>query len=369
LKSMRFFLFHLILSSLLSQFLSCTTNNDCQLNGVCTSSKCLCDSGWEGDGCGILSLIPAKTNAGFRQSDSYSWCGTVIPDSKTTGLYHLFASEMGDHCNLDVWRTDSQIVQATSQGDPTGPYTRQNVTVAPEAHNPQAIQAPDGTYIIFDSYGGPVACPTKTNTTTCTSITHCPCVGPGVGNFTFHYATTPAGPWSSSTVSMPYPCYSCNLTPTPWFHPNGTLFIIFHCDDDATHSQCDLTMVQAPSWKGPYSMVNNGKSIWSVTQSPGHPEDPFLWMDKRGGWHIIMHNGPHGIHVYSHDGLTWTIANNNTAPYPYTTNITTVSGVVTVNRRERPWMLLNSAGNPTLLVTSVEPQSGPDYTHAQAINA
>jgi len=81
-----------------------------------------------------------------------------------------------------------------------------------------------------------------------------------------------------------------------------------------------------------------------------------------------MHNGAHGIHIYSTNGLTWTIANNNTAPYPYTTNITTTSGIVTVNRRERPWMLLNTAGNPTHLVTSVEPQSGNDYTHVQAIN-
>lgn len=39
-----------------------------------------------------------------------------------------------------------------------------------------------------------------------------------------------AGPWLPVNVSMPYPCYSKNLTPSPRFHPNGTLFIVFHCD-------------------------------------------------------------------------------------------------------------------------------------------
>jgi len=358
-----------ILISLSLHLYACTTTEDCQFNGICSNGLCQCDPGWTGSQCGVLNFVPAPLNAGFRQNDSYSWCGTILPDDKTPDLYHLYSSEMGDHCNLNVWRSDSQIVHATSQGSAVGPYKRVELSVAPEAHNPQAIRAPDGTYLLFDSYGGPNACPAKTDPATCSSISFCPCRGPGTGNFTFHTASSPAGPWSEHTVTLNYPCYSCNLTPAPFFHKNGTLFLMFHCDPDNTHNVCDLTMVRAENWKGPYSSVNNGAKVWDSLQSPGHPEDPFLWIDSRGIWHVLLHNGPNGLHIYSQTGLNFTVANKNSGPYPYTTNITTVNGVMAVNRRERPWMLFNSKGYPAVFVSSVEPQSGPDYTHVQALNS
>jgi len=238
------------------------------------------------------------------------------------------------------------------------------VIVYPEAHNPQAIQAPDGTYIIYDSYGGCTA-----TTSNCVSETPCPCTKAGPGNFTLHYSSSPKGPWTKYVAAITYPCYSCNLTPSPLFHPNGTLYIIFHCDADNSHQQCDLTAVSAKTWKGPYDVVKSGQSIWGFNQSDNHPEDPFVWLDVRGDWHILMHNGPHGLHIFSTDGLNYTTANNNQGPYPYTTNITTTNGIDAVNRRERPWFLINEEKNvPTLLVTSVEPKSGNAYTHTQQIN-
>jgi len=342
------------------------------LNGACINQVCKCNSGWEGPVCGVLSLVPVQKNAGFRQADSSSWCGTILVDNQTTSIvYHLYVSEMGDHCTLDqVWRTDSQIVHTTATGDPTGPYTRVDVAVTPEAHNPQARRAPDGTYLLFDSYGGPTSCPTETNKPTCTPIKICPCVPPGNGQFTFHYAANPAGPWTPFSVTMPYPCHSCNLTPSAWFHPNGTLFVMFHCDPDQRHAICDLTMVSAPHWKGPYTMVNNGDSVWNSAQAPGHTEDPFFWIDKNGMWHAIMHNDNHGVHIYSREGLNFTVATlNNSPPYPFTTDITIVGGqVLSVARRERPWLLIDANLNPSLFVTSVLPQGGGrSYTHVQGV--
>jgi len=342
----------------------CTTDHDCQFNGVCIQDRCQCDPGWEGDQCGVLSLVPVKKDAGFRQNSSSSWGGSIFIDPSDPSTFHLYASEMADHCSLDVWRSNSQVVHAVSKGDPTGPYTRVDVAVAPEAHNPQVIRAPDGTYLLFDSYGGPISCPTKT--VNCVTTNYCPCIGRGIAPFTFHSSSSPTGPWTSHKVDMPYPCHSCNLTPSPFFAKNGTLYIMFHCDDDSSHAVCDLTMVMAANWKGPYQMVKGGNPVWFANQSPGHPEDPFMWIDSRNNWHVLMHNGAHGIHVFSTDGLNFTIANNNRAPYPYTTDISVVGGTLHVNRRERPWILMDK-GIPSLLVTSIMPDGGGNtFTHVQS---
>ena len=37
-------------------------------------------------------------------------------------------------------------------------------------------------------------------------------------------------------------------------------------------------------------------------------EDPFMWIDRRGSWHVLyhwMHAGGPGGHSFSSDGITW----------------------------------------------------------------
>ena len=70
---------------------------------------------------------------------------------------------------------------------------------------------------------------------------------------TFHVARSPLGPWTGQTVAMPYPCFTENLAPSPQFHPNGTLYVVFHCDTKAGFAMGDLVMVSAPSWEGPFA--------------------------------------------------------------------------------------------------------------------
>ena len=131
-----------------------------------------------------------------------------------------------------------------------------------EAHNPQAIQSPDGTFLLMDSYNGPDAgCPARVNFTTCHQRCSghaciCPAKMPvgvdgGKGNFTYHISASAAGPWRPITVEMDYPCWGLNLTPSPAFHPNGTMFIAFHCDT----AMGDVVLVSAPTYKGPFTRV------------------------------------------------------------------------------------------------------------------
>lgn len=54
--------------------------------------------------------------------------------------------------------------------------------------------------------------------------------GGGRGWWVFHTAKSARGPWAPVNVSVDFPCFSENLTPSPFFHPNGTLFVVFHCD-------------------------------------------------------------------------------------------------------------------------------------------
>lgn len=335
---------------------ACTVDEDCELNGVCVDGAgCSCDPGWTGDTCGMLDLVPAPSGAGLRQEDWSTWCGTVAQDPES-GEFNMFSSEMGDHGSLSVWKDHSQIIRATSTSA-VGPYTPvknstggQEVVVHQQAHNPMLIQAPDGTYLLYDSYAG--------------EGFRCVDAGPGV----FYYHTSPSlqGPWTLRTMNITYACKSCNLTPTPAFHPNGTFFLMFHCDDDAGHSKCDLTMHRGDSWEGPLEAVNS--RVWDQAQAPGHTEDPFLWIDARGHWHVLLHNGAHGVHLHSRDGLDFTVAKGNQAPWPFTTDISTSDGAFEVHRRERPWMLFED-GSPRLFVSSVQPKEGRTFTHVQEVAA
>jgi len=75
-------------------------------------------------------------------------------------------------CGLGIWITGSRVIHTTSRGSVVGPYTPTGeVAVAGEAHNPQAVRTPDGTYLLMDSYNGPDAgCATKIDYDTCKPV-------------------------------------------------------------------------------------------------------------------------------------------------------------------------------------------------------
>lgn len=206
----------------------------------------------------------------------------------------------------------------------------------------------------------------------------------GPGHYVFHRAPSPTGPWQPVNVSVDFPCWSENLTPSPFFHPNGSLFIVLHCDADASHAICDLAMVRSDAgWKGPFVRVND--RVWSAQGVSPHPEDPFFWL-RRGGasgqdisWHILLHNTPVGIHLYSRDGLNFTlqqqvIGGNPVAPFMYNATVFQTDGTsFKAGRRERPWLLWRrgTTSTPETLVTSMEASEAWPvvFTHVQGVGA
>ena len=74
--------------------LGCSTDYDCSLNGVCTSSVCVCDDGWRGVTCGQLNLLaPAAISPAYVPLNSTSWGGSVVRGPQRN--YHMFVAEMG----------------------------------------------------------------------------------------------------------------------------------------------------------------------------------------------------------------------------------------------------------------------------------
>mmetsp|Transcript_25120 Transcript_25120/g.65524 ORF Transcript_25120/g.65524 Transcript_25120/m.65524 type:complete len:394 (+) Transcript_25120:2-1183(+) len=360
---------------------ACSSDLDCGLLGTCSGGACNCFKGYRGITCAELDLVPAPPTAGLRQRGNHSnWCGTILQDEVDPTKWHMYNSDFAG-CGLGIWITGSRVIHTTAKGSPLGPYTPTGeVAVAGEAHNPQATRAPDGTYLLMDSYNGPDAgCATKIDYATCKPVgcssgfhggnCSCPPKMPhhgqdgGPANFTYHISKSAAGPWSPITVQMEYPCWGLNLTPTPAFHPNGTMYIAFHCDD----AMGDVVLVSAPTFRGPFKAVPTrvrceSKRPTGFGVTP-HPEDPFLWIASNGGaisFHLVLHDNPRGVHWFSPDGITWHLhqkQDEHGTPIPphfYDEHIAYTDGTnVTVGRRERPWMLFNADGSPRALVTSI----------------
>ena len=342
----------------------CATDLDCSLNGVCVGGAlppgggggggggtCVCDAPWHGPSCGLLrrgrTRVPGGGIYGYAAPNATtSWGGNAIAESTNgTVTWHLYASEMaGRDCGLHVWRSQSTVVHATA---PTveGPYTRRATVVGAEAHNPQAIVV-NGSWYLFhigkgDSGGTPKDC-NETTTANAAATANATATataggGGGGGGSTLHVATSPYGPFSPVAGQAPSGCNN----PSPVLHPNGTLFLFCTWSIRASGSGSP----RGP-W-GPATAVrppNTAARTW---------EDPFLWIDARGHFHVLSHtwsalpypsNAISG-HAFSADGGagSWTFS----AVEPYGNVIEHEDG--TAQRfatLERPKLLFTDAARP-----------------------
>jgi len=92
-------------------------------------------------------------------------------------------------------------------------------------------------------------------------------------------------------------------------------------------------------------------------------EDPFLWVDKNGGWHIINHQQSQGnlcgsaeaghscgAHFYARDPRgPWRMSSEAV----YGPNVTLTNGsAASFQTRQRPQLVFNNDGSPSYLFTS-----------------
>ncbi|KAI0908280.1 hypothetical protein F4823DRAFT_498648 [Ustulina deusta] len=341
----------------------CSTDEDCSLNGICSQAKqtCICDAGWRTEDCGELDLYPAVRWSGYNHTnatgpDFYkegagnsSWGGHIIQDPSDKKLFHLITSQIAHGCGLAGWRPFSTIIRAESKTGPRGPYTFAQTLFGTFHHNPTTIYSPaDGKYLLYcigRDIDTPNACESQkfNNTISVSSSTDLKHWGPLEAQL--ENVTNPA-PWPL------------------WSMRNQTQAMLLAVEKNNIYT--------AQNFSGPYHVA-----VEPHNTDPS--EDPFLWQDKRGHWHFLVHylvdidlglKGPRvGAHAHArHWQGPWTF-NNKTLAYNTTVEFTDGTSM-TYYRRERPKLHFSDDGNltPVYLINGVQEfnQSG-SYTLIQPI--
>eukprot|EP01051_Picozoa_sp_SAG22_P010536 SAG22_NODE_954_length_6332_cov_4.111343_3_plen_462_part_00 len=309
---------------------ACSSDADCQLNGVCRSARCDCDAAWQGDDCGRLAFDGDSELAyGGPQSGVSSWGGGPPVFDAATKEYVLFVTEIAHHCGLDQWQHLSTVV-AASAASPAGPFVRRpgKPAITAQAHNPYyAYDARSKTHLIYHIgtgsgavYNSSLHC---TNGTTPASDGQKPSARPGEPVLesgleyseqpNLHAAKSLARPFVKVNFSLP-PGHTAagwgNDNPAPFVFPNGSVLMLSR-KYNGTAAKLKIVphdtiwLVRADSYRGPYELVHDRPlfSDWFAAHGPFNEEDPCIWRDSRGNFHALFHftRG----HAWSADGLTW----------------------------------------------------------------
>jgi hypothetical protein len=255
-----------------------------------------------------------------------SWGGGVTFDHSGDGMYHLFVAEMR-RGGLSGWQTQSRCVHAVAK-DLRSPFHKVDVALNVWCHGPVILfDRRRHAHLLFHiGAGGQPSQKTS--------------------EFLHYSVTGPTGPWLPAPTG-PGDC----MMPSAAFHPNGTLFAV--CGNGAT-----ITSASAFD------------AAWTPQRSIGTPrqwEDPTLWFDRRGHWHIVFHvyalepfhahRERYAGHGYSRDGLTWTFSEVE----PFNGTIRFEDGTrKTFATRERPQLVFArddvNRTTPQGLITAVSPQ-------------
>ncbi|KAI9736135.1 MAG: hypothetical protein M1834_001019 [Cirrosporium novae-zelandiae] len=359
----------------------CTTDADCNYNGICTSAyTCTCDPGWRSTDCGALDLYPATRNTGYNQTSNgiSSWGGKIIHDPSDPQTFHLFAEEFTYGCGLDSWSPYSRVIRAESNTGPAGPYHFAAEVLGTFAHNPTVVYSPADKLYLMHHIGCPVS-----PSGTCDSLNFTCGFGnnqngeSGISlmtstdlrnwtNYGMVLTSGGNGTWDTD-VTNPSAMALDSLshhTPEVLLAYRGCPFNCISGLSELNKEQINLAV--APTFKGPYTRLHNTPLI-------PQNEDPFLWRDKRGHYHMLMHSleldggfgyGPDvGRHAYAetYDG-PW-VFNNNTLAFNWTVTFTDGTSV-DYFRRERPVLFFSEDGEmtPLFLINGVQERNGSDVS-------
>ena len=182
---------------------------------------------------------------------------------------------------------------------------------------------------------------------------------PNPGSTLHVSATGPGGPFVPVATKPP----GCN-NPSPFLHPNGTLFLA-----------CTWALYRTSGADFPRGAWHGPVPIAPASRLPGAPkpigawEDPFLFVDRRGHFHVLAHvytTRPFNRsvelavsgHAFSLDGLRWTFSPHQ----PYSNAVSRADGSVQhFATLERPKLLFADPADPhrpTQLLNGASPVWG-----------
>eukprot|EP00729_Bicosta_minor_P002530 gene2530-9423_t len=350
---------------------------DCSLNGQCSGSSCVCDAGWVGPQCALLNLGLAPPGGAYGYSPNVSsWGAHVI--KWTDGQYHMYVSEMWNACGITSWQTNSHVVHATS-ATVVGPYKYVDTALPPYATCNHVLVNGSGAekkiYLYHQGRSGPG----KGKLINCTTPSSPPNPKEVWRPVTAHKvqsSASPNGPWLSEGGMPPFNCEN----PSPLLLANGSVALF--CHGPGIRISIADRINGAPFTQGRFILTPGAQprpnTVW---------EDPSVWLDKRGHWHLLSHVYPTNTsnwnqyaeivagHGFSTDGANWTFS----AIPPYTAIVNSTDGKsLHYATRERPFLLLSDDAElkPIALFTAVTTPGHPkqakplvdySFTHVQPV--
>ncbi|KAI9158130.1 hypothetical protein HJFPF1_06120 [Paramyrothecium foliicola] len=357
----------LAVALLLCVTLACQTMEDCGLNGICSCNQtCICDAGWRGVDCSELDLQPAQRYSGYNHTNislpgfyregagNSSWGGHIIQDREEPGLFHLIVSQFPRGCGLSGWRPFSEVIRAESRTGPQGPYTWAQQLFPTFRHNPTTIWSPAENKYLMHFIGRDWELP---NTCRSTKV---------------HTNISVTTSTDLRTWTKPESVIVNNTNPAAWplwtpENPTKSMLLGIGNSD----------IYLADSYTGPYTVAHRPR-FTQINESL-KSEDPFLWRDKRGFWHMLVHHmvdiplglkGPRvGAHLYARNYTGPWHYNNITLAFNTTVDFTDGSTTV-YYRRERPKLFFSDDGEmtPLYLINGVQEFNSPaSYTLIQPI--
>ena len=344
----------------------CTVDEDCSLNGQCQASgACQCFAPWTGADCGVLDVLPSPRRPAYGGgNETASWGASAVRGPN--GDYHLFVAEMTEGCGLLDWQTNMQVAHAVASV-PAGPYAKQAAGGLPAlSMNPEVVVDEHGEYWMFHvGLGGGSAGPGKNCSANGTAAA-AGAAAPRNWHNVVHRASQPGGPWVAQ------PSVECN-NPTALLGSDGLYRLL--CTWQLYTSRAGFGGPWSAPVPVPGMAANATAAAGAGDRRPrARWEDPFLWQDRRGHYHVLAHAfldgggtcggaDPHTVtaacnyisgHAFSRDGLgNWTAS--PTEPYSFAVAYDDGSHGL-LSTRERPKLLFDeSSGEPTHLFTAVAP--------------
>jgi hypothetical protein len=290
--------------------LCCETNLDCSLNGLCQAKACVCDAPWAGDSCErlLFKTTPAGARNLFPTSDPRNtWNAPIVADGSS---FHML---------LPVYTQGSlskvELMKHGVASSPTGPYDWTQPDLNFTFINPAFIVFnKSASERIFSLWGGGKV----------------------------YLADSIEGPF------VEVPRFSL---------PGGNAAPIYYKGAFYTTTQFTTQIWRTDSlspdktWSV-YANISHKQPNFPVYDY--HVEDPFLWVDQRGNWHIINHaysnvqytncsGSDVSAHFFSEDGIIWSFSQQ---PYGHTVNYDDGSSHTYVTL-ERPNLHFDAEGTLT----------------------
>ena len=291
----------------------------------------------------------------LKMDGDYVWCGSVIRGED--GRYHMFASRWKrEHTFHPGWSTHSEVVRAVAD-TPAGPFEFQEVVLparGPEywdgcaTHCPQIVKR-GNQYLLF--YIG-TSCPLEINDETRLHAGNVTRASKRIG---MAVADSVYGPWKRSDTpaitTKPGTFYSYLVSnPAPVIEPDGSIFVLFKTRKYIDHScQCShfyIGAARAANPESPFEVITP-EPLFGPDMPSGVIEDPFLWIDRDGKYHMLAKDmlgtiagcEADGMEFVSENGLDWKfkeVAYNRG----------------TLALRERPFILFDDNKEPVALYTA-----------------